>query len=100
VIQKADLSAPGREAVVAKVELDAGASAGRHSHPGEEIGYVLEGEGDLLIHGEDARHLKPGDSFIIPAGTVHDALNTGKNTMRLISVFVVEKGKPMAAPAK
>ncbi|MRW90811.1 cupin domain-containing protein [Duganella sp. FT80W] len=100
VIQKADLSAPGREAVVAKVELDAGATAGRHSHPGEEIGYVLEGEGDLLIYGEDPRHLEVGDSYIIPAGTVHDAINTGKSTMRLVSVFVVEKGKPMATPAK
>ncbi len=100
VIQKAELSIPGREAVVSRIELDAGVAAGRHSHPGEEIGYVLEGEGDLLIYGEDPRHLKAGDAYIIPAGAVHDAINTGKGPMRLVGVFVVEKGKPLAAPAK
>jgi len=100
VIQKADVSVPGREAVVAKVELDEGVAAGRHSHPGDEISYVLEGEGELLIDGEDPRRVKAGESFIIPAGTVHDAVNTGKGTMKLVGVYVVDKGKPLASPAK
>jgi len=100
VIQKADVSVPGREAVVAKVELDEGVAAGRHSHPGDEISYVLEGEGELLIDGEDPRRVKAGESFVIPAGTVHDAINTGKGTMKLVGVYVVDKGKPLASPAK
>lgn len=100
VIQKADVSVPGREAVVAKVELDEGVAAGRHTHPGDEISYVLEGEGELLIDGEDPRRVKAGESFIIPAGTVHDAVNTGKGTMKLVGVYVVDKGKPLASPAK
>jgi quercetin dioxygenase-like cupin family protein len=100
VVQKADVSVPGREAVVARVELDAGATAGRHSHPGDEIGYVLEGESELRVDGEDPRRIKAGESFVIPAGTVHDALNTGKSTLKLVSVFVVEKGKPLATAAK
>jgi len=54
-------------------ELAAGVSAGRHTHPGLEIGYVLEGEVDLLVDGQPARHLKAGDSWQIPAGTPHDA---------------------------
>jgi len=100
VVQKADVSVPGREAVVARVELDAGVAAGRHSHPGDEISYVLEGEGELLIDGEDPRRVKAGESFVIPAGTVHDAVNTGKTTMKLVGVYVVEKGKPLASPPK
>lgn len=100
VIQKSDVSVPGREAVVAKVELDEGVAAGRHSHPGDEISYVLEGEGELLIDGEDPRRVKAGESFVIPAGTVHDAVNTGKGTMKLVGVYVVDKGKPLATPAK
>ncbi|SHN11703.1 Cupin domain-containing protein [Duganella sacchari] len=100
VIQKADVSIPGREAVVARVELDVGVAAGRHSHPGDEISYVLEGEGELLIEGEDPRRLKAGDSFIIPAGTIHDAVNTGKGPMKLVGVYVVDKGKPLATAAK
>lgn len=100
VIQKGEVSIPGREAVVAKVEIDPGAASGRHSHPGDEISYVLEGEGELLIEGEDPRHVKAGESFVIPAGTIHDAINSGKGTLRLVGVYVVEKGKPLASAAK
>jgi quercetin dioxygenase-like cupin family protein len=100
VIEKADVSVENREAVVARVELEPGAVAGRHTHPGDEISYVLEGEGELLVDGEAPRKLKTGDAFVIPAGKVHDARNTGAATMRLVGVYVVEKGKPLGSPAK
>jgi quercetin dioxygenase-like cupin family protein len=99
VLTRADVSVPGREAVVARVELAPGGRAGRHTHPGDEISYVLEGEADLLIDGQPPRHLKPGDSFVIPAGVVHDAHNTGTVPARIVGVYVVEKGKPLASPA-
>jgi quercetin dioxygenase-like cupin family protein len=100
VVQKSDVAAPGHEAVVARVEIDPGASAGRHSHPGDEISYVLEGEGELLIDGEDPRRVKAGEAFVIPAGKIHDARNVGTVPVRLVGVYVVEKGKPLATPAK
>lgn len=99
-ILKADVAAPGREAVVVRAELDPGSMAGRHTHPGDEISYVLEGEGELLIDGEAARTVRAGDAFVIPAGKVHDARNTGAATMRVVGVFVVDKGKPLATPAR
>jgi len=99
IIQKADVSVPNREAVVARVELDAGTLAGRHTHPGDEISYVMEGEGELLIDGQPPRKLKAGDSFVIPAGTIHAAKNTGVVPMKLVGVYVVEKGQPLATPA-
>ncbi|MES2069646.1 MAG: cupin domain-containing protein [Pseudomonadota bacterium] len=100
VVQKADVSVPNREAVVAKVELEPGVVAGRHTHPGDEISYVLEGEGELLIDGEAPRKLKAGDAFVIPAGKIHDAKNTGGVPMKLVGVYVVEKGQALATPAK
>lgn len=100
LVHKADTSIEHREAVVARVELEPGVVAGRHTHPGDEISYVLEGEGELLIDGEPPRKLKAGEAFVIPAGKVHDAKNTGPGTMRLVGVYVVEKGQPLAAPAK
>ncbi|MES2263377.1 MAG: cupin domain-containing protein [Pseudomonadota bacterium] len=100
VVQKADVSGEHREAVVARVEIDPGVVAGRHTHPGDEISYVLEGEGELLIDGEDPRRVKAGDAFVIPAGKIHDAKNTGSVPLRLVGVYVVEKGKPLATPAK
>lgn len=100
VVQKADVAAPGREAVVARVDIDPGAYAGRHTHPGDEISYVLEGEGELMVDGQDPRRVKAGEAFVIPAGTIHDAHNIGATTMKLLGVYVVDKGKPLATPAK
>jgi len=99
VVGKADVSVPGREAVVAKVEIAPGGQAGRHTHPGDEISYVAEGELQLSVDGQPPRVVKAGESFVIPAGTVHDASNTASTPARLIGVYVVEKGKPLASPA-
>jgi quercetin dioxygenase-like cupin family protein len=99
LLTRADVSVPGREAVVARVEIAPGGHAGRHTHPGDEISYVLEGEADLLIDGQPPRHLKAGDSFVIAAGVVHDARNDSANPARVVGVYVVEKGKPLATPA-
>ena len=99
IVGRADVSVPGREAVVARVEVAPGARAGRHTHPGDEISYVLEGQGELLIDGQPPRIVKAGESFVIPAGVVHDAHNDGNAPMKLVGVYVVEKGKPLATPA-
>ena len=98
-VQQGDLSIPGREGVQAVATIQPGAESGRHTHPGEEIAYVLAGEGELLIDGQEPRKLKAGDAFVVPAGTVHDARNTGTTTIRVLGVYVVEKGKPLASPA-
>ncbi|WLI89219.1 cupin domain-containing protein [Massilia sp. R2A-15] len=96
----ADVAAPGHQAVVVRGEIDPGASAPRHSHPGDEISYVLEGEAELLIDGEPPRMVKAGEAFVVPAGKVHGARNPGAASLRFVGVYVVEKGKPLAAPAK
>jgi quercetin dioxygenase-like cupin family protein len=99
VVGRADVSVPGREAVVARVEVAPGARAGRHTHPGDEISYVLEGQAEITLDGQPPRVVKAGESFVIPAGVVHDAHNDGNVTMKLVGVYVVEKGKPLATPA-
>jgi quercetin dioxygenase-like cupin family protein len=99
IVHKADVSVPGREAVIARVEIAPGARAGRHTHPGEEISYVAEGEGEILVEGQPAKKVKAGDGFVIPAGARHDAHNTGSAPLKLVAVYVVEKGKPLATPA-
>ena len=99
LVGRADVSVPGREAVVARVEVAPGAKAGRHTHPGDEISYVMEGEATLLVDGQPPRKVKAGESFVIPAGVVHDAHNESNVPIRLVGVYVVEKGKPLASPA-
>ena len=99
MVGKGDVSVPGREAVIARVEVAPGGKAGRHTHPGDEISYVLEGESILLIDGQPPRVVKAGESFVIPAGVVHDAHNNSTSVVKLVGVYVVEKGKPLASPA-
>ena len=99
IVTRADVSVPGREAVVARVEVAPGGVAGWHTHPGDEISYILEGESTLLVAGQPPRKVSAGESFIIPAGVVHNARNDSAAPVRLVGVYVVEKGKPLASPA-
>jgi quercetin dioxygenase-like cupin family protein len=96
----ADVTAPGREAVVVKAELVANGHAGRHTHPGDEISYVTDGEAELLIEGEAPRHVGPGQAFVVKEGRIHDLRNAGSTPVHLIGVYVVDKGKPLATPAR
>lgn len=99
MVTKADVSVPGHEAVVARVELAPGTTAGWHTHPGDEISYVTAGELTLMMAGQAPRKVTAGEGFVIPAGTVHNARNEGTTPVNLIGVYVVEKGKPLASPA-
>ena len=99
IVKTQDVS-NGHQAIIASVTIAPGASAGRHTHPGEEISYVIEGEGEVLIEGQPPLHIKAGDGFVIPAGAIHDAHNTGAVPIKLAAVYYIEKGKPLATPAK
>ena len=92
IVQKGDVAFAGYEAVVARIEVAPGGTAGWHTHPGDEIDYVLEGEAELLIAGQPPRKVTAGDAFVIPAGTVHNARNLGSAPVRVIGVFVVDGG--------
>lgn len=100
VLQTQDISAPGRDIVQARAEFVPGGAAGRHTHPGEEIGYILEGTLQLEIDGKPPVVLKAGDAFFVPAGVVHDGKNIGSVPAKVLATYVVEKGKPVASPAK
>ena len=99
-LQRHDLSAPGREAIQVRVEFDPGAEFGKHSHPGEEIIYVLEGSLEYQIEGKPPVTLKAGDVLFIPAGTIHAAKNVGGGHGAELATYVVEKGKPLVVLVK
>jgi quercetin dioxygenase-like cupin family protein len=94
-LQRHDLSAPGREVIQARVEIDPGVTSPRHTHPGEEIIYVLEGSLEYQVEGKPPVTLKPGDVLFIPAGTIHAAKNVGSGNAAELATYVVEKGKPL-----
>jgi quercetin dioxygenase-like cupin family protein len=95
-----DLGMPGREVVQVRVDLVAGALAVRHSHPGEEIAYVIEGLLEYEVEGRPPVTLKAGESLFIPAGAVHAARNVGNGNAAELATYIVEKGKPLVVPAR
>ena len=100
VIQRGDLSTPGKEVVSAIAEFQPGATVGPHTHPREEAGYVLEGTLVFEFAGKPTVTLKAGETFFAPSGTVHNATNKGTARARVLATYIVDKGKPLATPAK
>jgi quercetin dioxygenase-like cupin family protein len=94
--QRHDLSIPGREVIQTIVELDPGVTSSRHTHPGDEIVYVLEGAPlEYELEGKTPVTLKSGDVLFIPAGTIHAAKNVGNRKGAELATYIVEKGKPL-----
>jgi quercetin dioxygenase-like cupin family protein len=86
---------PAYEAVMAVAEIPAGGVAGKHRHFGIEIGYVLQGSVQLEHDGQPPVTLSAGQAFKNEAG-VHNAKNVGKGPVKILAVYIVEKGKPLA----
>jgi quercetin dioxygenase-like cupin family protein len=99
-LQRHDLSAPGREVIQVRVDFDPGYASPKHTHPGEEIIYVLEGTLEYQIGGKPPVTVKPGDVLFVPAGTIHAAKNVGSGTGAELATYVVEKGKPLITLVK
>jgi quercetin dioxygenase-like cupin family protein len=102
-LQQHQLSITGREVVQARVDIKRGVTAPRHSHPGEEIVYVIEGWIEYHLDGQAPKVYKPGEVLFIPAGVIHSAKNVGKGNAAELATYILEKGKPafvVAAPAR
>ena len=95
-----DLSIDGREVVQTRVDFAPGAVSLRHSHPGEEIAYVLEGTLEYEVEGKPPVTLKVGEALFIPAGANHVARNVGTGKAAELATYVVTKGKPLSVVAK
>jgi quercetin dioxygenase-like cupin family protein len=93
-LQRHDLSVPGREVIQVRVEIAPGVTAPRHTHPGEEIIYVLEGALEYVVEGKSPMTLHAGEVLFIPAGTIHAAKNVGSGPAKELATYVLEKGKP------
>ena len=99
-LQRHDLSVPGREVIQVLVEFAPGVVAPRHSHPGEEIVYDVEGLLEYQLDGRPPVTLKAGEVLFIPAGAIHTVKNVGNSKAAELATYIVEKGKPLITLAK
>ena len=99
-LQRHDLSVSGREAIQVRIDFSSGSSFGKHSHPGEEVIYVLEGVIEYDVEGKTPVTLKAGDVLFIPAGKIHAAKNVGPTNATELATYIVEKGKQLVLSVK
>jgi len=99
ILSQTDGPLPGYVTLLVEATIEPGVSVGRHTHPGIESAYVLEGGFELPIQGQPTRVIKAGDAFQIPPETPHAGGKPGESKSRILITYVVEKGKPLASPA-
>src|SRR3989475_9610740 len=99
ILSQMEGPAPGYQTLLVEATIEAGVAVGRHTHPGIESAYVLEGGFELPVEGQPTRTLKAGDGFQIPPETPHAGGKPGSAKTRVLITYVVEKGKPLASPA-
>ncbi len=95
-VQRAPSSIPGREIVQVETLIPPGVESGWHVHPGEEVGYIVAGEVEMMVEGRATVVLRPGEGFLIPPRTPHNARDLGPDTGRMLSTYLVETGQPIA----
>jgi quercetin dioxygenase-like cupin family protein len=94
-VLQSDLSQPGREVIQTRVDFPPGVTAAAHTHPGEEVAYILEGTLEYNLEGRPPITLKAGEALFIPAGTAHWVRNVGPGKASELATYLVEKGKPL-----
>jgi quercetin dioxygenase-like cupin family protein len=99
-LQQQDLSVPGREMVQSRVDIGPEAPLVKHTHPGEEIIYILEGALEYQIEGQPPKTFHAGDALTVPAGVIHAVRNVGSGNAAELATYVVEKGKPLLTLAE
>jgi quercetin dioxygenase-like cupin family protein len=98
-LQRGDLSVPGREGITMTIVIPPGGQSARHSHPGEDFGYLLAGTVVLEFDDGERKTLAAGDAYLIRRGRVHHARNIGRTPARFLDTYVIEKGQPVVTPA-
>jgi quercetin dioxygenase-like cupin family protein len=100
ILLKQDSAAPGYEEVLAMVEIPAGGREGRHTHPGSVMIYVQEGTLTFDYEGKPTATYKPGDAFYVEPGKIHEGINNGKTSVKVLAAFFLQKDQPMTTQVK
>jgi len=100
ILLKQDAAIPGYEQDLVKVEIPVGGREGRHTHPGSVMIYVEEGTLTFDYEGKPTATYNPGDSLYVEPDKIHEGINNGKTTVKVVASFLVKKGVPLTSPVK
>ena len=97
ILERFDVLDSSYETVVMLVEMDPDVNSGLHTHPGFDAAYLLEGSLTVLERGRPDKPIHPGESWHVPPGSVHE-VKIGDQATKVLAIYIVEKGKPLATP--
>ena len=97
IMERFDVPDSAYETVVMLVEMAPHVNSGLHTHPGFDAAYLLEGSLTVLEQGRPDKPIRAGESWRVPPGSVHE-VKIGDETTKVLAIYVVAKGKPLATP--
>jgi quercetin dioxygenase-like cupin family protein len=97
ILERFDVPDSNYETVIMHVEIAPLANTGLHTHPGFDAAYLLDGDLTVLERGQPAKPIRPGQSWHVRPGVVHE-VKAGDGPAKVLAMYVVEKGKPLATP--
>jgi len=100
ILLKQDSAIPGYEEDLVAVEIPVGGREGRHTHPGSVLIYVQEGTLTFDYEGKPTATYNPGDAFYVEPDKIHEGINNGKTTVKVLATFILKKGLPMTTQVK
>jgi len=100
VVGKIEVPNSNWDVVTAVVEIAPGFKAGRHFHPGVVQAQILDGEFWLARDGEPEKVYKAGENLELPMKQIHNEGAVGDKPMKLVAVYMVERGQPLIQPVK
>jgi quercetin dioxygenase-like cupin family protein len=98
-LQRRDIPGTGLQGVTTVAEIPPGATSARHSHLGEDFGYLIQGTIELYVDGNPPITVRAGEVFFTERGHIHNARNIGTTTARAVDTYVIDTGKPGITPA-
>jgi quercetin dioxygenase-like cupin family protein len=94
-LSRIDGPAAGYETIIMDVKIEKGTTIPRHTHPGIESTYVMEGTVELPVQGRETKVYKAGEAFQIPPETPHAGGTPPTENVHVLINYIVEKGKPL-----
>jgi quercetin dioxygenase-like cupin family protein len=88
----------GKDAAMLSITIAPDGSSGRHTHPGDCYGTVLEGTIELRVDGQEPRRVSVGDAWHNARGAIHELRNVGTTPAQVVNTLVTDKGKPRMQP--
>lgn len=75
----------GEHLMLSLVEMQPHAVVEEHSHPHEQLGYMISGQAEFIVDGE-SRMVGPGEMWRIPGGIKHKVI-AGDEPVRAVDMF-------------